>query len=354
MDQVLDYYLLQKKIRKLTEGNYEEEENKVAKGYLLSSDIMSNWKRNTNYKKISDFLDLQEIDFLKPNSIKKLIKKYIETHDIKLSSYIFPSYFIIPSYRVLSQEHLGNLVNEKAFKFLSKKSYQKSFIEEKYIFKKNMLIIFFDDFNGMKIFLYSKGKNKLIDLSLNFPVKDYYKKYSLLFEKKSSIEILNILLKINIISLPLSFLVENNGDMAFKVFNEEEFYKYQKLNKGKSPDENNNKQNEIKEPHNIKFNLIDEISCRGLDNVGATCYMNATLQCLANIKPVTKYLLDPNNYCFLYNNLHLCLLTMEYIQVLIGLYCDDSRNGSYCPKNFKNIISEYIFLKVFKRMIQKT
>ena len=69
--------------------------------------------------------------------------------------------------------------------------------------------------------------------------------------------------------------------------------------------------------------------------------MNATLQCLANIKPVTKYLLDPNNYCFLYNNLNLCLLTMEYIQVLIGLYCDDSRNGSYCPQNFKNIISEY-------------
>ena len=62
-----------------------------------------------------------------------------------------------------------------------------------------MLIIFFDDFNGIKIFLYSKGKNKLIDLSLNFSVKDYYKKYSLLFEKKSSIEIFNLLLKINIL-----------------------------------------------------------------------------------------------------------------------------------------------------------
>ena len=141
--------------------------------------------------------------------------------------------------------------------------------------------------------------------------------------------------------MPKNVLVENNGDAAFEVYNEEEFYKYQKLNNGKIPNESNNKQSEIKEPHNIKFNLIDEISYRGLDNVGATCYMNATLQCLANIKPVTKYLLDPNNYCFLYNNLHLCLLTMEYIQVLIGLYCDDSRNGSYCPQNFKNIISEY-------------
>jgi ubiquitin C-terminal hydrolase len=34
-------------------------------------------------------------------------------------------------------------------------------------------------------------------------------------------------------------------------------------------------------------------------------------------------------------------MTMEYIQVLISLYCNKSRTGSYCPKNFKNIISEY-------------
>ena len=134
-------------------------------------------KRNTNYKKISDFLDMQNIDFLSSKEIKNLIKKYIETNNIKLSSYIFPSIFIIPSYRVLSQEHLGNLVNENTFKFLSKKKYQKSFIEEKYIFKKNMLIVFFDDFSSMKIFLYSKDKNKLIDLSLNFSIKVYYQKY---------------------------------------------------------------------------------------------------------------------------------------------------------------------------------
>ena len=47
-----------------------------------------------------------------------------------------------------------------------------------------------------EIFLYSKERNKLIDLSLIFPVKYYSKKYSLLFEKKNSIENFNILLKI--------------------------------------------------------------------------------------------------------------------------------------------------------------
>ena len=28
---------------------------------------------------------------------------------------------------------------------------------------------------------------------------------------------------------------------------------------------------------------------RGLNNIGATCYMNATLQCLSNIKPLTEF-----------------------------------------------------------------
>ena len=99
--------------------------------------------------------------------------------------------------------------------FLKKE--QKSLIEEKYIFK--------------KIFLYSKERNKSTDL------------------------------------------LENNDDMAFKVLKEEEFYKNQETNSGKSQNESNNKQKEIKEPYNIMLNLIDEISCRGLDNVGATSCM---------------------------------------------------------------------------------
>ena len=32
----------------------------------------------------------------------------------------------------------------------------------------------------------------------------------------------------------------------------------------------------------------------GLNNIGATCYMNATLQCLSNTKKLTEYFL--NNY----------------------------------------------------------
>jgi ubiquitin carboxyl-terminal hydrolase 4/11/15 len=79
---------------------------------------------------------------------------------------------------------------------------------------------------------------------------------------------------------------------------------------------------------------------KGLDNIGATCYMNATLQCLANIKPITYYLLNQKNYDFLYKNNDLCRLTLQYIQVLIGLFLSETINGSYCPENFKKTISE--------------
>ena len=100
------------------------------------------------------------------------------------------------------------------------------------------------------------------------------------------------------------------------------------------------KNKEIKKATEINFNLIKRISYKGLDNVGATCYMNATLQCLANIKPITEYLLNQNNYDLLYQNYDICKLTLQYIQVLIGLFCSESPQGSYSPENFKKIISE--------------
>ena len=114
-----------------------------------------------------------------------------------------------------------------------------------------------------------------------------------------------------------------------------------KNNNNKNDNTNSNDNNGIIDYHQINYNLIKDVSYRGLENVGATCYMNATLQCLANIKEVTRYLLDPNIYCYLYDNNSICPVTLEYTQVLLGLYCNESRTGFYCPKNFKNTISEF-------------
>ena len=40
----------------------------------------------------------------------------------------------------------------------------------------------------------------------------------------------------------------------------------------------------------------------GLNNIGATCFMNATLQCLSQTKALTNYFLNENNKTKIINN----------------------------------------------------
>ena len=78
----------------------------------------------------------------------------------------------------------------------------------------------------------------------------------------------------------------------------------------------------------------------GLENVGATCYMNATLQCLINIDILTRYLLKESNYNNIKkNNINLYNLTNCYCEVLYNVCCYENIK-SYKPTNFKNIISQ--------------
>jgi ubiquitin C-terminal hydrolase len=73
----------------------------------------------------------------------------------------------------------------------------------------------------------------------------------------------------------------------------------------------------------------------GLNNIGATCYMNATLQCLANIKHLTTTLLKESQN---FKNPYKYKLTSAFIEVLKNLW--ESNKRSYSPDNFKKIISE--------------
>ena len=95
----------------------------------------------------------------------------------------------------------------------------------------------------------------------------------------------------------------------------------------------NKKLNEL----NIKYDQMkkkDVPILIGLNNIGATCYMNASLQCFSNTKKLTQYFLehyeaDPKN-----------TMANEYFEVLKNLWNIENNNKSYSPNSFKDILSK--------------
>ena len=72
----------------------------------------------------------------------------------------------------------------------------------------------------------------------------------------------------------------------------------------------------------------------GLNNIGATCYMNSTLQCLSNTNKLTEYFLtkykqNPNR-----------IMTNVYHKLLLNLWDIKKNNKSYSPYEFKEVLSK--------------
>ena len=86
------------------------------------------------------------------------------------------------------------------------------------------------------------------------------------------------------------------------------------------------------------MNKINSIPPKGLENVGATCYMNAVLQCFYHVKPLTSEIITYNStYNLNQNMLQQYPMTIAYLDVVKQLSFDKSRAGK--PILFKNVIS---------------
>ena len=85
--------------------------------------------------------------------------------------------------------------------------------------------------------------------------------------------------------------------------------------------------------------LICKDSSLGLDNVGATCYMNATLQCLAHIKIISEHIINYKRNGKLEDNGKF-KLSRVYADVLEGIWFPKENQKSYSPNNFKNILGK--------------
>ena len=140
-------------------------------------------------------------------------------------------------------------------------------------------------------------------------------------------------------------LNQNDGNNAFNITNNDETnYDYLFNN-------NDNNYSQIPEENpNIPVNLDFMVKAKGLANVGATCYMNATLQCFYHVKKLSENLINDNKitpsmeityaYKNLIEELTGCKNRNEYQMKKQLLITDESKKDYYEPNNFKNIISE--------------
>ena len=86
---------------------------------------------------------------------------------------------------------------------------------------------------------------------------------------------------------------------------------------------------------------IEGQSSLGLDNVGATCYMNATLQCLAHIKKVSEQVINYRENGKFKEDKKKYQLSSVYADVLKGIWFPDNTKAiSFAPNEFKNVLGK--------------
>ena len=83
---------------------------------------------------------------------------------------------------------------------------------------------------------------------------------------------------------------------------------------------------------NVNINSFTK--AKGLENVGATCYMNAVLQCFYHVRPLSTEFV---NYNFHPNMIQQIPMTMAYLEVVKEL--SNNKGTAARPILFKNIIS---------------
>ena len=315
--QIIYYYLFHKQLENIFQfgqnplyllncanGNQQQKQF-----YVIDKNLVEEWKRYCKYDMYKSYFDEININNNNIEEYKKQIDKKceeliktLELKDIEDEFYNYGTelnnWF---SRNILRLEDFDNLLDEKSYEHFKNNLVQSESTNIKGIITYDKLILFYDNIYLMKFIYFGqicepegKSNYELIQLTADFNqitnghydienTKDAYNNFTNkicnninkpfeLFERK------NIrFLKEETINFKVyygngygdfiyySFLLRNEN-LSSKSLNQN----YQTIN------------NQNLNPNN--FRLI------GLANVGATCYMNATLQCFFNVPKLTKYL----------------------------------------------------------------
>ena len=149
----------------------------------------------------------------------------------------------------------------------------------------------------------------------------------------------------------------NNGMDDFNINNDNNNNNYD-FNIDFNNDGNNNANDGIIKVDILEYNLVYQVAypfiknnfaqppLKGLDNIGATCYMNATLQCFSNIEPFVnffkynQFLINKVRNEITYNTKY--TLSSSFKLLIEKLWPNDYMNNpkkSYSPYEFKAKIS---------------
>ena len=357
--RIISYFLFQKKIERVfkfdnselnnnySDGNPKYSENKYNKYYIIDYNWIRTWKENSGYNKIKSELELiylNNYDVI--NEMQRHCKCYeknriITNYEVPFSNNSLSNSLFTSNNKYCFKD-FECLVNEETYKLFKKMSFWNNFgkiIEIDGIIYDKMIILFFEQIQLVKLIINGindKKDEELIQLTSicyefvngteEFDMEISESKYKTFKEyliNKSKYEILQIFKNEGIQFIKETTLSIDNFQIKIKNEN--------LISKCSSQYEVKNKI--------INFNNINNTRLIGLENIGATCYMNATLQCFININSLTKYLLTESIYKQIDNNEELYGLSRGYCHLLEKVCLDDEIKNYYAPKEFKSVIS---------------
>ena len=357
--RMTSYYCLQKKIENIFESDKSSINDygyssfyldKPEKFYILDYDWIRTWKENSCYSYIKDSLD-KIYSFPNNNIIKDLQTQcQILENEGKIINVEFPftndtiSYNLFISNNNFKLKDFDCLLDKETYLLFKKMSIWNYFFRKELtlegIISKRIIILFVDQMQTVK-FIY-KGKtqrkdNELIQLTANCLELD---------ENSGEFNMKESLLKYDVFK---NFLLNKNDQEIIDIFENEgiglleekefTFNNYQITIKNETF--LSKSRSSIKFPKKpINFQNILNFRKIGLDNVGATCYMNATLQCFMNINSLTNYLLTEEIYNQIEKSDDTMSLSKAYCHLLEKVWLDNEVINSYAPYEFKNVISE--------------